>query len=449
MDVGESMSSSLEVLKYKKSNELISAKYKASTLENQLIAIALSRLEEQYDDKGLLCFEAEIYPNEIRQLIKDDDHIYRDLKKVAKKMINRPICIEDDKGNFNFFQLIPNAEYKNRVFKISFNKALKRHIYELSEKYTTLQLSMVTELKDWSFRIYEVLKKDYGYYSTKNHTTSCQVEYRISEFRFMIGLANIEDDSIRDKLKNNPDWDELYELLPKKEKKYTRINDFRKNVLDIAKADLENKSDLVFTYELIAEGRFQKRIKFTIESQELKATDTILQKQRIIKKGMKQLIIPSDMPQFRVFYDKYEGDDDFQFGKDDLTLFLERAAFNIGIVEEAIEVARKQPNLKNFMGWILSYIDKGGYVDRPSIYGNAEKGQIISDFKEEYEAGKKDGSVQKSAWESLLKRSNFQDFEDFLDREYGWDAQMIVDVYGHEKAVKVFMDWNRGREVKI
>lgn len=449
MKRGKSMGQSLEILNYKKSNDLISAKYKASGLENQLIAIALTRLEEQYDAKGLVCFEAEIYPGEIRQLIKNDDHIYRDLKRAAHNMSGRTICLEDGKGNFKVFSLIPNAKYENRVFTIAFNKELQPHIYELNQKYTTLQLSMVTELKDWSFRIYEVLKKDLGYYSSKSHQEECEVEYRISEFRFMIGLANIENETVKKQLTSNPDWDALYDLLPKSDKKYTKPFDFRKNVLEPAQKELKEKSDIAFDFELLNEGKYQRKIKFKIWSQNLNTTDEILKKQRILKKGLKQLSIPNDLPQYKFFYDKYEGDEDFNFGNEDLSLFLERAGYNTTIVMDAIEAARKQPNLNNFMGWIISYIEKGGYADRPSIYGDAEKGQKFKEFATDYDEGKRNGTVQKSAWELLLKRENFSKFEEFLVEKCGWDAQMLVDLYGYEKAVKIYMDWNRGKEVSF
>lgn len=41
----------LEELSYRKSNELVSAKYKSTLLENQLIAIALTRIEVNARDK--------------------------------------------------------------------------------------------------------------------------------------------------------------------------------------------------------------------------------------------------------------------------------------------------------------------------------------------------------------------------------------------------------------
>ena len=52
------MGQPLDQLEYKKSNKLITAKYKASQLENQLMAIALTRLQEEYDEKEFVGYEA-------------------------------------------------------------------------------------------------------------------------------------------------------------------------------------------------------------------------------------------------------------------------------------------------------------------------------------------------------------------------------------------------------
>lgn len=441
------MSQALEVMKYKRSNAFIAGKYKASGLESQLFAIALTRLEELYDDKGLICYEAEIYPSEIRQLIKDDDHIYRELKKVANKMTGRKICIEDGKGNFGVFVMIPAAKYEDKVFKITVNKELKPHIYELQNNYTTYQLSIITQLKDWSIRIYEVLKKDFDYYYSQNHKNECDVEYRISEFRFMIGLANIQSEVIQDKIKT-ADWDELYDMLPKSEKKYTRPNDLQKNVLDVAKEDLDKNADITFDYELVQEGKFKKKIRFKIKRQVIPVSREILKKQRILSKGARQLIIPDDMPQYQYFYAKYEGDVDFKFGKDDLTLFLEDSKYNVELVTEAIEEARKKPSLNNHIGWIRQYIRTGGYENKPTLYGNVENAQIMDEFLESFQEEKKSGIVQKNVWASFRKREKFAEFENFL-ADNGFDEEAFIEVYGYDKACKMFMDWNRGREVKF
>ena len=106
-----------------KSNDMISAKYKATLLENQVMAIALTRIEVNEKDKEHPLV-ARLYPRELKKLVSDDRHIYRDLKDLAKTITGHTMFLEDGKGNFKAFSVVPNAIYKDGVFSIIFNSFL-------------------------------------------------------------------------------------------------------------------------------------------------------------------------------------------------------------------------------------------------------------------------------------------------------------------------------------
>ena len=57
-----------------KSNDMISAKYKATLLENQVMAIALTRIEVNEKDKENPLV-ARLYPRELKKLVSDERHI--------------------------------------------------------------------------------------------------------------------------------------------------------------------------------------------------------------------------------------------------------------------------------------------------------------------------------------------------------------------------------------
>ena len=101
--VGKKMAETygLENYSFKKSNEMISAKYKSTLLENQIMAIALTRIERNSKDSSAP-LEARLYPGELSKLVSDQAHIYRDLKKVAKTITGHSVIMEDGKGNFRF-----------------------------------------------------------------------------------------------------------------------------------------------------------------------------------------------------------------------------------------------------------------------------------------------------------------------------------------------------------
>ena len=102
----------LEALSFAKSNDLVSAKYKSSLLENQIMAIALTRIESNVkDNKQVL--EAKLYPFELKRLIGDPSHIYRTLKVLSKRMVGHNIFIETPNGGFKTHAIVTDAEYED------------------------------------------------------------------------------------------------------------------------------------------------------------------------------------------------------------------------------------------------------------------------------------------------------------------------------------------------
>ena len=188
-------------LSVRKSNDFISAKYKSTLLENQIMAIALTRIEVNASDREAP-MEAKLYPGELKKLVSDPAHIYRDLKKLAKSITGHTMFLEDGKGNFKAFSVVPNADYIDGVFIIKFNNELRDHVLGLEKNYTSLELSVMTDFKkNSSFRLYEVLKKE-AYKIPKKEGAFAQVEYNISELRFIIGLANSDDQGVKNAMAN-------------------------------------------------------------------------------------------------------------------------------------------------------------------------------------------------------------------------------------------------------
>ena len=84
-------------------------------------------------------------------------------------------------------------------------------------------------------------------------------EMNYYEMLFTLGFANIGNEKISGKLikeKRNVDWKELYDALPDNEKKYKEWTGFRRRVLDVAKKELEEKSDITFTYKKVRGTEF-------------------------------------------------------------------------------------------------------------------------------------------------------------------------------------------------
>ena len=291
----------LENLSLQKSNSLVSAKYKSSLIENQIMAIALTRIEVNASDSAAP-IEARLWPGELKRLIGDPTNIYKTLKKVSKTMTGHTMFIEDGKGNFKAFAVVNNADYQDGVFTIEFNKNLREPVLGLEKNYTSLELAVLTRFKkNSSFRIYELLKSHIYKSRAGVNDGRVDVEYNISELRFMIGLANGDDPGVKNAMAamgNNIDWDVLYSKLEKKDRKYETWFDFQRYVIKPAQEELAEKSNIRFEYEGIRKGRKMGHILFGIYPNTPRNPDVIYERQEFIEQNAKvnrQLEMPRDL----------------------------------------------------------------------------------------------------------------------------------------------------------
>ena len=91
----------------RKSNIIITSKYKATLLENQLTSICLSRVKQQNGE-----YIATISANELKKLFSlnsKETHIYKKLFNAAQKMAGRTLAVENEDGNFAVISVIQTA----------------------------------------------------------------------------------------------------------------------------------------------------------------------------------------------------------------------------------------------------------------------------------------------------------------------------------------------------
>jgi len=428
-----------------KSNEMVSAKYKSTLLENQVMAIALTRIETSTSDGNTL--EAKLYPGELKKLVSDDAHIYRDLKALAKSITGHTMFLEDGKGNFKAFSIVPNAEYQDGVFIIKFNNELKEHILGLETNFTTLELSVMTDFKkNSSFRIYELLKKDIYKSNPKINEGRVEAIYNISELRFMIGLANGDDPTVKNemgRMGNHIDWDVLYSKLDKKDRKYERWYELVRNILVPAQQELEEKSDIRFEFEGLRDGHKMKRIAFSIYRN--KPSAEVLNRQKYINQRNTQLEIPYDLEQFKPLFDEYV--DHNNLTKEDINLLLKKAKYDGEKVRNAIKMADEQENIGNYMGWIISCI-LNDYQNNESLEGSTEYATNMKEFRKGYEEKKKSGEIQRLAWERVQHKEDYPRFVSFME-DNGFTIEQLMIIYTLDEVLKMYADFVVGRPINF
>lgn len=400
-------------------------------LENRITAIALTRIE--LNNKGShSTLEAKLYPGELKKMVSDPKHIYRDLKKVAKLITGRSILMENGNGDFKAFSLIPYAEYVNGVFTIKFNEELKDYIIGLKNNYTVFELEVVKKFKlNASFRLYEILKKE-AYKIPKTKDGYTLAIYNLSELRFILGLANNESTLVRNSIatyKSNIDWDIVYSKLDKKDKKYEDWREFRRCIIEPARKELEEVSDICFDYKGIREGRSIKKILFTIRRNTPVETN---QEQSISENDYDQLELLTMAHQ--ELYREFIGHNDLT--KEDIDLLLEKASYEETSVRRAIALADKQGQINNYVGWLIRCIENS-YYETQTLSGSSKQAEIISNFKEKYEEEKP--NISKSVWEKIKQKPEFEEFLSAIPGNLT-ESQLEV-VYESEELVQMFTDW--------
>lgn len=437
----------LENLSLQKSNSLVSAKYKSSLIENQIMAIALTRIEVNASDESAP-IAAKLYPGELKRLIGDPTNIYKTLKKVAKTMIGHTMFMEDGKGNFRGIAVVPNATYENGVFTVEFNKDLRKHILGLEKNYTTLELSVLTGFKrNSSFRIYELLKS-HLYKSRKEvNDGRVDVEYNVSELRFMIGLANSDDQGIKNAMAamgNHIDWDALYEKLDKKDRKYETWYDFQRYVMKPAQEELEEKSNIRFTYEGRRAGRRMGSVVFHIYPNQPSNPEVIDERKILLDSNAvrdRQLEIPLDF--YPEVYEEFVGHN--KLSKEDLDLLITKAAGDVEKVRDAIHLADKQPEIGNYMGWLIRCIEDG-YHTVETVSGSAERAEELRELRDGYEASKE--QTKERVWNKTKQKADYADFVRMI-MEHDISEEILESVYAVDELLQMYADWKVGRPVNF
>ena len=427
---------------FKKSNYMMTAKYKTSAQEESILNISLSKLKIYPAEIGAQ-IQATIFPNELKGIFSDEKHIYRDLRRMADSLLNKRIVIEDGKGNFHAFVFITNAAYENQRLNIIFNHVMLPYVTGLTSNFTLLSKAVLTSFKHVSStRLYQVLRKELYHCDPEVNNGKYDVTYNVSELRFMLGLANPENEKVRTALRKsgpskNIDWDHLYNMLPGEERKYERYRDFASRVLEPARKEITEKSDLTFTYVPIRLGRSIRKVRFTISpnkpakdySQRMKKMENLQEKYS--KEDLEKSVAKAQLYNDLVGHNK--------ISRDDVTVFLKYAEGDVKRVRDAVALADKQPEIYNYNGWVIGCI-RGDYKEVATINGSAERAEYWAEYDRKIVKMKATGEYWESMWSRIKTKEDFPDFERYLFTNNS-SIDALETFYSTEDRVKRYSDW--------
>ncbi len=444
----------LENRTYVKSNDLVSAKFASTLLEKKICMFALARLQEMVEnqDNPDTPLDVTLFPGEVSKLISDPAHIYRDLKAASKAITGRSMIIEDGKGNFTAFAQVTSAEYIDGTFTLRFNPILRPYLLKLSGGFTSYRVSVMASLdRNSSFRLYELLKKDMFRSNPKVNNGRVDIEYNLFEFRFLIGLANIDNTYVKNKYKNMSviDWEELYHTLEKygvpSDIKYKTTDKLQKDCIRPAQEEIAEKSDIRFEYELRRIGRSYKRILFHIYPNTPSNKSELLKKKAYIEKiSGYQYRIPRDMtPETQQLYDKYVGHNDLV--EDDIN-FLFKYTDSPKDIAAAIDYVDSQKHSGNYMGYIVDCI-RCRYFDSTPI--EVEKGsKETADKRRAFNERVQSPDVKKKVWEKIKEQKDFDIFLDCVNKEQNLSFYELDELLDAEESSQIYINWRKTHEAE-
>jgi plasmid replication initiation protein len=211
-------------------NHLIEARYHLTLQEKRLMCWLASQVKKTDEDFK----EHELSIKDFSSLVGiEGDHLYQDLDTITHKLMQKIITIKSlEKKGFTKAALLGGAKYYEGlgIIKLSFHPYLKPYMLQLKERFTQISLGEIIGLRSvHAIRIYELLKQ---------HEPLGKREIFLNDLRDYCGI---------------------------KTGQYKRFNDFKKDVLAIAKREIDGKTDLSVDYEEIKQSRKVISIRFFIK----------------------------------------------------------------------------------------------------------------------------------------------------------------------------------------
>jgi plasmid replication initiation protein len=219
-----------------KSNALIQqSRFSLSTQQQKIVLYIISQIEPF--DEELKLYEFKITDFCAVCGIEPKGDIYTLLKAQIKAIADKSVWIKTDDGKDTIARWIekPYIDERSGTIQIKLDEEMKPYLLQLKEKFTEYELIYTLNFKSkYSIRLYEYLKSIH-YDKLKVYSKKVSI-------------------------------DEFQKLL---DSNYTNFKDFHTRVLKKAHKEINEFSDMNFSYELLKQGRKITDVLITIETKEI------------------------------------------------------------------------------------------------------------------------------------------------------------------------------------
>ena len=225
----------------------------------------------------------------------------------------------------------------------------------------------------YSFRLYELLKSR-AYYprGEKRKDNAFVVTYDLPELKLDLGVINAELANVQKILNNSkkPDYEAALEASP--EKVFTTWFEFRRNCIDVAVKEINEKRDRT---EMEVDYKPRK----SGQGGKVYGVDFYIKLYKRADESAESAIKELSEDEKLNFYDEIRDVIECGIKSKDAKAIAEAAEFNMDTIKSKYELAKEQ-DVDNIVGFMIAAI-KNDYT-RVSVSGNKNKKNSFTDFKQ-------------------------------------------------------------------
>ena len=236
----------------RKSEAITKARYKLNPLALKFITTIIAYLKRSDDSDRKYIFRVKDFADLMGVTYHD---IYAELEEAVEELLKKPLHIKEDNGWLKV-NWISSARYEEGEGTITFriDPDLRPYLLALQEKFLQYRLENILKLKSgYVIRFYEILK---DWYNQSNRYENSKKVEKIVEVKWLREILEVP-----------------------KSYQYGNSSGIKHRIIEKAKKELAEYTDIIFDYKEIKTGRKVTHIKFIIE-ENLKNVKSIEDKNR-------------------------------------------------------------------------------------------------------------------------------------------------------------------------
>lgn len=235
-------------------NPLVEARKPMNALEMRIFMLALQDVNphlsanDKYYDKEFK--ETHIRPGELKKIMGNGAYIPL-LDEACDRLTSRNVCIREGEDKFTYYPIFAFIQYEKRDgLRIQFNNRMRDlilDIFESGHSYTRINMKQIFYLGSaYAMRLLEIMLQYQGMMRENLIKRTIQLD----ELRFMMNVA---------------------------EEQYTRVNDFKRKVLDTAVNEINENTQYFISYETQKSGRKIVAYVFTMDCSNVVSDEEVVE----------------------------------------------------------------------------------------------------------------------------------------------------------------------------